>query len=120
MLVVDFTGVPIDLNEGDDEPEDADANAGKTAQATAFMLEGNHPNPFNPRTTIRYGLAEAGPVQLRVYDVLGREVAVLVDGWQAAGMHAVAFEAGVLSSGTYVYRLTAAGEVKTGRMLLLK
>ena len=59
-------------------------------------------------------------MQLRVYDVLGREVAVLVEAYQEAGEHRAVFEGSRLPSGTYVYRLEAAGQVKTGRMLLMK
>ncbi len=85
-----------------------------------FVLEGNHPNPFNPQTTIRFSVPEASVVMLAVYDVLGREVRVLVDGVREAGVHEVVFEAGDLPSGTYLYRLeTPQGSfVKT--MLLVK
>ncbi len=70
-----------------------------------FVLEPNYPNPFNPRTTIRFGLPESAAVTLVVYDVLGRQVRVLVDGLRKAGMHEVVFEAGNLPSGTYLVRL---------------
>ncbi len=88
--------------------------AGRTA------LEAAHPNPFNPTTTIRYELAEAGLVQLVVYDVLGREVAVLVDHDQAAGVHDVNFEASHLPSGLYIVRLKAAHQQFSRTMLLAK
>lgn len=83
-------------------------------------LNGNYPNPFNPQTTISYGLPLAGPVRLTVYDALGREVAVLVDREQAAGRYRVLFEAGDRPSGAYFYRLETGATVKTGTMLLLK
>ncbi|GAB5518902.1 MAG: hypothetical protein RhofKO_11530 [Rhodothermales bacterium] len=83
-------------------------------------LQPNYPNPFNPVTTIGYALPEAGPVRLVVYDLMGREVRVLVDGPRAAGRHEVTFEASGLSSGTYLYRLEAVRTVRTGRMVLLK
>ncbi|MCH8959770.1 MAG: T9SS type A sorting domain-containing protein, partial [Bacteroidetes bacterium] len=70
-----------------------------------YVLEPNYPNPFNPTTTIRFSVPEASPVRLVVYDVLGRQVRVLVDGTVSAGMHEVVFEAGDLPSGTYLYRL---------------
>ena len=77
---------------------------------TAFTLSGNYPNPFNPQTTIRFSVPEPSPVRLVVYDVLSRQVRVLVDGVRDAGMHEVVFEARDLSSGTYLYRLeTPAG-----------
>lgn len=86
----------------------------------AFALEPNYPNPFNPVTTIRYQLPEAGHVLLRVYDMLGREVAKLVDGVQPAGEHEVRFDASELGTGVYVYRLQAAGEMAAERMLVVK
>ncbi len=72
----------------------------------AYVLEANYPNPFNPQTTIRFGMPESAQVRLMVYDVLGRPVRVLVDGTRAAGTHEVIFEAGDLPSGTYLVRLT--------------
>lgn len=84
------------------------------------QLDGNYPNPFNPQTTISYGLPQAGPVRLTVYDALGRAVAVLVDREQAAGRYRATFEAGTRPSGAYFYRLEAGATVKTGTMLLLK
>lgn len=72
---------------------------------TLYSLEQNFPNPFNPVTQINFGLLESMNVRLAVYDVLGREVAVLVDGLQAAGAHEVTFEAGNLPSGLYMYRI---------------
>ena len=68
-------------------------------------LERNYPNPFNPQTTIRFSLAKATAVKLVVYDVLGRQVRVLVDGSREAGLHEVTFEASDLPSGTYLVRL---------------
>ena len=70
-----------------------------------FALGQNYPNPFNPATTIRFSVPEASPVKLVVFDVLGRQVRVLVDGVREAGIHEVLFEAGDLPSGTYLYRL---------------
>jgi hypothetical protein len=83
-------------------------------------LDGNYPNPFNPQTTIRYGLPQVGPVRLTVYDALGRTVTVLVDREQAAGRYEVVFEADDRPSGAYFYRLEAEGATRTGTMLLLK
>lgn len=92
------------------------------AEAPAvFVLQGNYPNPFNPATEIRFTLREAGRVTLRVFDVTGREVALLLDEAPlAAGAQAVAFEAEALPSGTYVYRLEAGGRSAAGTMTLLK
>ncbi len=85
-----------------------------------FVLEPNYPNPFNPRTTIRFGLPESAAVTLVVYDVLGRQVRVLVDGLRKAGMHEVVFEASNLPSGTYLYLLKTPKGSFSGSMLLLK
>ncbi|MEM1055344.1 MAG: T9SS type A sorting domain-containing protein [Bacteroidota bacterium] len=78
------------------------------------------PNPFWNATEIRYTLAEATEVDLRVYDVTGREVAVLASGRQSAGSHAAVFSAEDLPGGVYVWRLTTNGEVATGRVTLAR
>lgn len=88
-------------------------------------LRGNYPNPFNPSTTISYVLAEEGRVDLRVYDMLGREVARLVRGIESAGYHETVWEGGRFASGVYVYRLEVESElggrrVKQRTMLLVK
>ncbi len=72
---------------------------------TRFALEQNYPNPFNPTTAIRYQLPAASNVRLVVYDMLGREVSVLVDGRGEAGVHQVTFDGSGLSSGVYFYRM---------------
>jgi hypothetical protein len=85
-----------------------------------FVLEANYPNPFNPTTTIGYALPEAAAVRLVVYDVLGREVAVLVDGVRPAGRHEATFGAGGLPTGVYLYQLQAGSFTQTRRMLMVK
>ena len=87
---------------------------------TEVSLSQNYPNPFNPQTTIDYALPQAGNVSLVVYDMLGREVDVLLDGPQAAGRHTVRFGANHLPNGTYVYRLVAADKTITRTMVLVK
>ena len=87
---------------------------------TEVVLLGNYPNPFNPQTTIDYALPQAGDVSLVVYDMLGREVDVLLDGPQAAGRHTVRFGANHLPNGTYVYRLVAGDKTITRTMVLVK
>jgi hypothetical protein len=86
----------------------------------AFTLEQNYPNPFNPSTKIEFNLANAGQVSLRVYDVLGREVATLVNSMMPAGEHFATFEAGNLPSGTYMYVLEMNGLRKSATMTLIK
>ena len=80
----------------------------------------NYPNPFNPATTIRYTLQEEGPVSLRVYDLLGREVAVLLDGRENAGAHSVVFDGRGLASGVYFYRLETGSFVKTMKLTVIR
>ena len=78
----------------------------------------NYPNPFNPTTQIEFSLPRASDVQLTVYDLLGRRVAIMVDGKRQAGQHSVTFDASNLSSGVYIYRLKA-GEYRESRKMLL-
>lgn len=88
---------------------------------SALELEGNYPNPFNPKTTIRYSLPATQEVTISVYDLLGRRVAILVNGeLQSSGSHEIVFEANGLSSGIYLYRLQSDGEIRTERMVLMK
>ncbi|MFQ5637073.1 MAG: T9SS type A sorting domain-containing protein [bacterium] len=85
-----------------------------------FSLSQNYPNPFNPSTTITYSIQEAGPVSLKIYNLLGQQVATLLDKKQSAGAHTVIFDASYLASGYYVYRLQAGKSVETRKMMLLK
>ncbi len=85
-----------------------------------YTLDANYPNPFNPTTTIQYALPAEGQVRLAVYDMLGREVARLVDSNQKAGTHRVSFDAQDLSSGVYIYRIEANGFTQTRQMTLVK
>lgn len=91
-----------------------------------YALGQNYPNPFNPSTMIRYELPAASSVKLTVYDLLGREVSVLVDGAQDAGVHEARFDGRQLSSGVYFYRMEAkdltggAGFVGTHKLLLVR
>ena len=83
-------------------------------------LAQNYPNPFNPSTTIRFTLASAGRAALRVYNILGQQVATLAEGEMTAGEHAAVLNASALPSGVYFYRLESAGFVETKQMLLVK
>ena len=92
-----------------------------------FDLGQDYPNPFNPTTLIRYSIlgtgsegAEARFVRLAVHDLLGREVAVLVNEQQAPGSYEVRFDAGRLASGVYLYRLSAGSIVQINKMVFAK
>jgi hypothetical protein len=83
-------------------------------------LEQNFPNPCNPNSEIRYQISEVSNVRLAVYDLLGREVAVLVDEQKEPGSYQVRFDASGLSSGMYFCRLQAGSYTKTRKMLLVR
>ncbi len=107
-----------------------DAPAQRTRQADAgtlgagvpdrFELAQNYPNPFNPATRIQFTFPPSGAAHVAVYDLLGRQVRVLVEGELSAGTHAVTFEAGDLASGVYLYRLETPAQTFTRRMVLTK
>ena len=88
--------------------------------AVSFSLSQNYPNPFNPSTTIKYSVPQVSEVSLKVYDVLGREVATLVDAQQAQGTYQVNFDASNLASGMYIYTIKAGSFVSSKKMLLMK
>ncbi|MBN2200957.1 T9SS type A sorting domain-containing protein [bacterium] len=86
----------------------------------AFALEQNYPNPFNPTTTISYAVPKASDVRLTVYDMMGREVAVLAEGRKSPGFYSVEFDGKNLASGIYFYRLKAGSTVLKQKMVMLK
>ena len=104
-----FTTVVSNEDESNDQP-------------LGFTLEQNYPNPFNPTTNIQYSLAENSTVSLKVYDMLGREVATLVNSERmASGAHTATFDASDLSSGMYIYQLsTGTGQQLSRKMMLIK
>ncbi len=86
-----------------------------------FTFTQNYPNPFNPVTTIEYSLAENSKVSLKIYNVLGHEVATLVDGEKKSGiLYRISFDASQLSTGTYFYRLEAGKNVQVKKLMLIK
>lgn len=87
---------------------------------TGFTLNQNYPNPFNPSTNISFTLPEASQVQLKVYNLLGQEVAVLLNSRLTAGSHSVTFEASGLSSGMYLYRIESGSFIQQKKMMLIK
>jgi hypothetical protein len=118
---VDFTLSPLN-------PTSAGNDGGVPV---VYALDQNFPNPFNPSTTLRYTLPEAGSVTLKVYSLLGQEVATLVEGTAAAGQHAAVWngrnaDGGTAASGVYLYRLTVTpasgkgGFTAVRKMVLMK
>ncbi len=86
----------------------------------SFSLNQNYPNPFNPSTQISYQLSENGIVTLKVFDMLGREVATLINEVKQAGSYTLDFDASELSSGIYIYQLQAGSNIETKKMMLVK
>ncbi|MEP0861213.1 MAG: T9SS type A sorting domain-containing protein [Ignavibacterium sp.] len=87
---------------------------------TEYRLEQNYPNPFNPTTIISWQSPKAGHQTLKVYDILGNEVAVLVDEYREAGRYTVEFSATQLPSGVYIYRLSVGDFVDVKKMIVVK
>ena len=85
-----------------------------------FSLKQNYPNPFNPVTHLEFGISKLGFVSLRVYDVLGKEIAVLVDEKLSPGSYSLVFDGSKFTSGVYFYRLTSENFTETKRMLMVK
>ena len=109
------------LDEGAEwDDEDDFAKAGATAVVGAPAEVAASPNPFAGRTTLAFSVEEMADVRLAVYDVLGREVAILVEGSLDAGSHRAVFDAQGLAAGVYVYRLVVGESVQTGRMTLTR
>jgi hypothetical protein len=98
---------PLSVNETQTSPVD-------------FILNQNYPNPFNPSTVISWQLPTSSQVSLKVYDILGRETATLVDKFLSAGNYEITFNAGSLSSGTYFVRLTSEGKQALKKIILIK
>jgi hypothetical protein len=84
------------------------------------VLRQNYPNPFNPATTIEFALPEASHVKLSVFNVLGKEVAGIVDAEMGAGVYRVSWDANGVASGVYLFRLIAGDFVQARKMALLK
>ncbi|MGE5363824.1 MAG: T9SS type A sorting domain-containing protein, partial [Bacteroidota bacterium] len=98
----------------------AERNSGNLHQR--LIIEQNYPNPFNPSTIISYTLPESGRITLKVFDLLGKEVASLLDEYQEAGDHDIEFNTRVynIPSGIYFYRLQTGKFIQTRKMLFLK
>jgi len=113
-MVVDWIRVYQDAELTSSAPDDLQDVPSR------FALHQNHPNPFNPTTNISFDLPEAGHVTIRVYDMLGRQVAVPANGDFQAGSHTISFNASTLSSGTYIYRMVTDSYQHSRTMQLIK
>jgi len=116
----EYSLVSIDLDGTRSQLGSVTASPGGSSIAAEFELHQNYPNPFNPETSIRFSLAEASNVSLSVYNVAGQEVATLVHGNLGVGSHTVNFDGTSLTSGVYLYRLTAGTFTAQKKMVLLK
>ncbi len=87
---------------------------------SSYSLSQNYPNPFNPSTNIKFSLQKSGIITLKVFDVLGREVKTLINGYKNAGEHQINFNAQNLASGIYYYQLIQDNNIQTKKMMLLK
>ena len=95
-------------------------NDGDSPVPLSISLIQNYPNPFNAKTQIKFSLPEPQTVNLTIYDLLGRQITILLDEYKQAGIHHVAFDASDLASGIYFYRLQTGDRTETKRMVLLK
>jgi hypothetical protein len=96
------------------------AQESDTSIPNKFTLEQNYPNPFNPTTTIRYTIPSAASVQLKIYNVLGNEIATIVNEELPPGNYTVEYDASNLPSGIYFYTLTTNDITETKKMTLIK
>ena len=109
IIVLDLQFTPVSVEKEDD------------IVPAQFYLNQNFPNPFNPTTEIKFGITESGNIDLRIFDALGREVAVLINNeFMSAGNYNVKYDASNLASGNYIYRMTAGSNTVSKKMQLLK
>jgi hypothetical protein len=95
-------------------------NLDGSALVKEYALAQNFPNPFNPNTTIRYQIPQDGIITLKIYDILGSEVATLVNEEKIAGKYEVNFNASLLASGVYIYKIQAGSFINSKKMILIK
>jgi hypothetical protein len=108
---IDYIAVPSTLFASAEGPPDL---------PVSFSLQQNYPNPFNPSTTIKFSIPQSDKVTLRLFNVLGQQVALLVNDYLPVGSHSTQWNASNFPSGMYFYRLQARGFTETKRMMLLK
>lgn len=122
-----FGGLTVDIISGLIAPEIEEytplitgVEAGPAEGLMTFALHQNYPNPFNPMTKLSYFLPQSGSVELKIYDILGKEVQTVVNQFQSAGSYSLDFNADNLPSGLYIYKLQAGNHVAVKKMLLLR
>jgi hypothetical protein len=116
-----LSAVDADWHESSTDGPDIKTSVEDDSPAlTRTELHQNHPNPFNPTTTIEFSLSNAGPAAIEVYDVGGRRVATILDEFKQAGPHSITFNASGLTSGVYFYRLRTNDFERTRKMVILK
>jgi len=103
-----YTSFPVSVNEED------------VFEVKGFYLSQNYPNPFNPTTKIRYSVPGSEIVQIKVFDVLGKEIKTLLNEYKQTGTYEIEFDASNLTSGVYFYQLSAGIFVETKKMILLR
>ena len=119
MYLADYYGFTLKEFELVPNPETGIGEISKEVPGS-FTLYNNYPNPFNPTTIIPFDLPQSAHVKLKVYDALGREVGIFIDGQMDAGSHQYEFNGANLATGTYYFKLTVDTKVATGRMMLIK
>jgi hypothetical protein len=115
----DVTGTQVAVNNFGDQVVSV-RELPSSGIPSSYSLSQNYPNPFNPSTNIQYSIPKTGFVTLKIYNLLGQEVATLVEGNQTAGTYVATFDASSVSSGVYFYRLASGGFAEVKKMLLLK
>ena len=126
VLIIVFFAVNVFASIGEAVSEIGSLSSTVTAindnsqSPTVYYLEQNHPNPFNPTTTISYNLPEQAHVLIKVFDVNGKDIATLVNRTQNLGRYNLTFDASTLTSGVYYYRIIANDFLQTHKMILVK
>ena len=116
----DYTLEAVNLNGGKERYGPIRVKAGGKTKPLSFRLAQNFPNPARETTTIAFALAEAGDVTLEVYDLSGRKVATVADGYRSAGENEATLDASTLAAGVYIYRLRAGDKVAAKRLAVVK
>lgn len=114
------SGYSMTCSLEDDRPMSNNGNLNSDILPTEFSLKQNYPNPFNPNTNIQYDLPTDNLVSIKIFDVMGREITVLVNEFKTAGRYSVGFNGANLSSGIYYYKIEAGNFTQVKKMLMLK